>query len=199
MKKNTYRQYSIIVGTAVILLGLGHTAYAQAPSITYNVLAPVGTYFPATPSLTQYLEGMFRALIGIAGLLAVFMIVLGGIQYIGSAVPSAKESAKQKVIGAIFGLLLAIFSWVLLAAINPSTVASNVTIAATPAVPLASTSPTAVKNGPGWFFDFTAGGTPTFSGPIPKAPTCTLVRDNMIDACNISGSCVVTSACVFVP
>ena len=49
-------------------------------------------------------------MVGITGVLAVIMIVVGGLEYIASATnPSAKASAKNRIWAAIGGLLLPLF------------------------------------------------------------------------------------------
>jgi hypothetical protein len=77
----------------------------------------------STPSLSQYLKQIYLTGVGLAGVLAVLMIVIGGIQYIGSGMsPSAKEDARGKITNAILGLLLALGSWLILHTINPDLV-----------------------------------------------------------------------------
>ena len=60
--------------------------------------------------------------IGIAIVLAVLMIVIGGIQYMGSDAFTSKEDAKSKITMALFGLLIAFGAWLLLNTINPDLV-----------------------------------------------------------------------------
>ena len=91
----------------------------------YVPLAPL--IDPATGStvsgglgLTGYLELMFRIGIAFAGALAVLMLVIAGIEYVGSAASEAvKSDAKNRMWNAIWGLLLALLSWILLTVINP--------------------------------------------------------------------------------
>lgn len=70
-------------------------------------------------TLESYVPGMFKLLIGVAAALAVVMIVIGGIQYIGSESLWGKQDGKEKIQKAIWGLLLAIFAWLLLYSIDP--------------------------------------------------------------------------------
>lgn len=72
-------------------------------------------------SLGGYLSTMFQWIIGIAGVLAVLMIVIAGIEYM-SPVPSAKESGKNRAMAAILGLILALVSYLILRTINPDLV-----------------------------------------------------------------------------
>ncbi|MFZ2149935.1 MAG: M15 family metallopeptidase [Minisyncoccia bacterium] len=66
-----------------------------------------------------YLNIMIRIFIGICAVLAVMMIVVGGLEYMTSDLISSKEHGKERISGAIFGLLLALGSWILLYQINP--------------------------------------------------------------------------------
>ncbi|KKR43169.1 MAG: hypothetical protein UU10_C0026G0003 [Parcubacteria group bacterium GW2011_GWF1_40_6] len=66
-----------------------------------------------------YLNVMIRIFIGICAVLAVIMIVVGGIEYMTSELISNKENGKHRITGAIFGLVLALGAWTLLNTINP--------------------------------------------------------------------------------
>lgn len=66
---------------------------------------------------------LFNFMMGFVGIAAFFMITWGGIQYSASAGnPSMLQAAKDKIWGAIFGLILAGFSVVILQTINPDLV-----------------------------------------------------------------------------
>ncbi|MBI2631115.1 D-alanyl-D-alanine carboxypeptidase family protein [Candidatus Nomurabacteria bacterium] len=69
--------------------------------------------------LGEYLNIMIRIFIGICAVLAVMMIVVGGLEYMTSDLLSSKEQGRQRITGAIFGLILALGSWTLLNQINP--------------------------------------------------------------------------------
>jgi hypothetical protein len=104
------------------------------PSI-YHFLAPVGCD-PGTPgcvdrqlvtfdpsqknALSTYLNIFIKILIGIAAVLAVVMIVMGGIQYMTSELVSGKTEGKKRIMDALIGLLLALAAVILLKTINPS-------------------------------------------------------------------------------
>lgn len=70
--------------------------------------------------ISNYLLGMYNFLLSIVGIVAVVMLIIGGMKYImaagsGGAVSSAKETIKD----AILGLLLALLSYVIVGTINP--------------------------------------------------------------------------------
>ena len=68
---------------------------------------------------------MISIFIGIAAVLAVVMIVMGGIEYMTSELIGNKEAGKDKIRNAIFGLLLALGAWTILNQINPDILKSD--------------------------------------------------------------------------
>jgi hypothetical protein len=70
-------------------------------------------------TLEKYLPGMFQLLIGIAAAFAVFMIVIGGFQYMTTDAVQGKSEGKERIKNAIFGLVLVIGAWLILYTINP--------------------------------------------------------------------------------
>ena len=71
-------------------------------------------------NLSNYLNLMIKLFIGICAVLAVIMIVIGGIEYMTTELISGKEAGKERIINAILGLLLALGAWTLLYTINPN-------------------------------------------------------------------------------
>ncbi|MBI5005260.1 MAG: hypothetical protein HZC03_01510 [Candidatus Lloydbacteria bacterium] len=93
-----------------------------AAPIQYVPLAPLpGQEGSTHVSLGGYLSNMYTLIIGIAGVLAVLMIVIAGIEYM-TPTSSAKESGKNRALAAILGLLLALVSYLILQTINPDLV-----------------------------------------------------------------------------
>lgn len=129
-------------------------AHAGAPS-SYSLMVTLPVIGTST-TLPSYLTGMFQLLIGISGILAVLMIVVCGIKMMGGGSVSAKEEAKTCIRNAIFGLVIAIGSWVLLNTINPQLVANTATLPvstgsmAPPPVATAVLEPRPSE--PGWHF-----------------------------------------------
>jgi len=76
-------------------------------------------------ALGTYLNIIIKIVIGLAAVLAVFMVFLGGIQYMTAEVISAKEDGKNRIKNAIFGLLLALGAYTILFTINPDLLNSN--------------------------------------------------------------------------
>ncbi len=139
--KNVFKKTTILLSLTFILVGLTAPVYfGSADTVcpegtvigpngnscvpTYQLLAPLpnmGENFnPADQSaLGTYLNLMIKLFIGICAVLAVIMIVMGGIEYMTSELISSKEHGKEKITGAIFGLLLALGAWLILSTINP--------------------------------------------------------------------------------
>lgn len=71
-------------------------------------------------TISSYLIGIYNFLLSIVGIVAVMMLILGGMRYISAAGNSAAiGEAKSMIEGAISGLLLALLSWLIVSTINP--------------------------------------------------------------------------------
>lgn len=82
----------------------------NVPGLTIN--EPVG--------LSSYLAAIYKIGIILAAVLAVLMIVIGGIQYmLAGGNPGKLGDAKDTIWQAILGLLLVLGSWLILSTINP--------------------------------------------------------------------------------
>lgn len=92
---------------------------------SYHFLAPLPGQVTFDPTkekggdLGNYLNLMIKLFIGICAVLAVIMIVIGGLEYMTNELISHKEEGKKKILGAVFGLVLALGAWTLLYTINP--------------------------------------------------------------------------------
>lgn len=106
------------------------------PSTNYTFLAPLpcdpatagpscvdGKLIAFDPTgsskLGTYLNIMIKIFIGICAVLAVIMIIMGGIEYMSSELISSKEQGRSRINNAILGLILAVGAWTLLYTINP--------------------------------------------------------------------------------
>jgi hypothetical protein len=98
----------------------------------YTLLAPLsdGTEagfinFESDPSKNpcpfgKYMNIIIKLFIGISAVLAMVMIIYGGIQYMTSIVPSEKGSGKDTISHAIFGLVVALGAYLILYTLNPN-------------------------------------------------------------------------------
>lgn len=140
----------IVVGSlsALIFFGMTTTTFAQLVNLRdYTVLAPLpGTTNCADnalgsdckTTLERYLPGVFNLLIGLAGVFAVLMIVIGGFQYISSDALQGKEDGRARIWNAVRGLILVIAATVILYTINPNLLQLNLNLA-----PITVTAPPA--------------------------------------------------------
>ena len=73
--------------------------------------------------LADYISGLFRYAIPVAAVLAVVMMMIGGLQWLTSAGDSGKVgAAKKRITGAAVGLALILGSYLLLYTVNPELV-----------------------------------------------------------------------------
>ncbi|OGJ11706.1 hypothetical protein A2467_03025 [Candidatus Nomurabacteria bacterium RIFOXYC2_FULL_36_8] len=72
-----------------------------------------------------YLNFIFKFGIGLCAALAVVMLIIYGITYMGDESIFGKTEAKKKMFGAIIGLIIAIGGWALLNTINPDLTGKN--------------------------------------------------------------------------
>lgn len=104
------------------------TAFAQETS--YTLLEPIPTVSGGaqTTVASQYISGIFTLAISAAIVLAVIMIIFGGIKYMSTDAFSGKNEAKGTINDAIWGLALALGAWLILSTINPNLVNFNLSI-----------------------------------------------------------------------
>jgi type IV secretory pathway VirB2 component (pilin) len=113
--------------------------WTSASANFYNFLAPLPdpnsngqmqtTFDPTDPNaLGNYLNLIIKLIIGFSAVMAVVMIVMGGLEYMTGELVSEKASGKEKITGAVFGLVLVLGSWLLLNEINPDLLNSNLKI-----------------------------------------------------------------------
>ncbi|MFA4830591.1 MAG: hypothetical protein WC618_00205 [Patescibacteria group bacterium] len=100
------------------------------------VREPDGSVYVYIPFLGEYLAAVYKWAVGAAGIIAVLMIIVSGIQYMlpgnvitnvltklgGERQEESVNKAKKRIAGAIIGLILAVGSYVILWTINPELV-----------------------------------------------------------------------------
>ncbi len=133
---------------------VGCTAPSDAPAaknINYQLLAPLPDpnnpnelikTFDTTGGLGKYLNQMIKIFIGLCAVLSVVMIVVGGLEYMTSELPGNKGDGKEKILHALFGLLIALGAYALLSTINPDLLKSDINPPdVTVTMPATATSP----------------------------------------------------------
>src|SRR3989339_1568891 len=128
-----HKTFKILAIIAVVMIVFGHGVLVFAQQDHYiklNIKVPGLEEFSegqgvkvSELTFARYLSGLYKFFVGIAGILAVFIIALGGVQWLICGGSSEKISkAKETIIGAVVGLLLALGSYLVLYVINPDLV-----------------------------------------------------------------------------
>lgn len=140
MKKDIFKKIIALTYLTFLLFGFltpaRHIFAEDTPKdATYQLLAPlpdpeggndIEINDPTHPeALSDYLNVMIKLIIGICAVLAVVMIVMGGIEYMTSELISSKAAGKDRIMHAIFGLILALGAWTILNTINPKLLDSS--------------------------------------------------------------------------
>jgi len=83
---------------------------------------PIKTNIESVSTFAEYAQFAFRIVVGLAGLIAVTILIIGGIEYVSSGISgneAARNSAHKRIWDAIIGLVLALTGWLILNTINP--------------------------------------------------------------------------------
>lgn len=112
-----------------------HALTPNAPS-TYAVLAPLpciasndsngnaisgcdGSTLQTNVDFESYVQNTVNLAIALSSVLAIFMIVWGGFEYITSTIPGTKSDGLNKVKNAVIGLILVLCSYIIIRTIDP--------------------------------------------------------------------------------
>lgn len=123
-KLNTFK-FLFVFSIVLALFFVFSEVSAQTETATsYKFLAPLpGLDFLNLAGdncpLGTYISTFFSLFLGVVGVLAFLMIVIGGIEYMTAEAISSKREGKERIQNAILGLLLALASWLILNTINP--------------------------------------------------------------------------------
>ena len=110
-------------------LGLLIPFFTFADPLVYELSAPIPGGNDTANGFTQYISFLFPFLLSIAAISALIMFIIGGIQYtLGGASPEQMKSARERISNAIWGLLLAVFSVLILQTINPELIKLSLTL-----------------------------------------------------------------------
>ena len=127
----TFKQYKILLLIGFFLCVPFFLAGAQE-------FVPL-TGLPGVPTsgatLPEYLNVIFRIVIGVGALLAVIQITLGGVMYMTSEAIGGKAAGKSKIQAAIVGLLIILATVLILQTINPQILNLDILGGATEATP----------------------------------------------------------------
>jgi lipoprotein-anchoring transpeptidase ErfK/SrfK len=85
----------------------------------YTLLAPFVGFTEAPEQIGDYLNKIFILAIGLCVALAVLMMIIAGVQYMGEESIFGKVNAKGQIKNALFGLLIALSAYALLNTVDP--------------------------------------------------------------------------------
>ena len=110
----------------VYIIPLTHNVYAQYPDLPspvplkpFNVLFVTKFLNPSRTLPTVLISAFLPAILGLAGFLAVIIIVISGIQFItSSGNPEAAAGAKNRLIFALVGFALIVLAFAILQIVN---------------------------------------------------------------------------------
>lgn len=93
----------------------------------YSLLAPLPglSHVEGKIQLGEYINIIVTIVIAVAGVLAVVMLIIGGVQYMTTDALAGKSNARETITKAILGLVLALASYIILKTINPNLVNIN--------------------------------------------------------------------------
>lgn len=122
----------IVLGALAIA---GETTAQESNTVdSYHLLAPIPgldedyDLRDGDNAFSKYLNTMISIFIGICAVLSVVMIVIGGLEYMTSELVHSKEHGKERIRGALLGLLIALGAYAILYTINPNLLKSEVEI-----------------------------------------------------------------------
>jgi len=123
--KNNIVKSFVVIFPVIMLAGLATIVNADTILLTSSE----GSFPEKIADPGKYIKGFYGIGVGIAGVLAAIMIVIGGIEYITSAAnPSGRTEANKRIWAAVGGLLIALLSWIILNTINPNLLKFNISL-----------------------------------------------------------------------
>lgn len=94
------------------------------PTVNFSdikVQGETGSRYVDIPYLAEYITGVFNYALGFLAMLAVIILMIGGMQYILARGDPGKIGSAKKMMGnAIFGMILGLSSYLILNAVSPS-------------------------------------------------------------------------------
>lgn len=113
----------IMVVLVVLTAIFSFAAEAAAAEGDPTVLAPlpgVADKAGDTTTFNQYIPAIFNLAIGLSAVFAVFMIVVGGLQYMSTDAIQKKSDGKERIKNSVYGLIMVICAYLVLYTINPN-------------------------------------------------------------------------------
>ena len=101
-------------------------------TVLYTLLEPIMgvTAINTASDLATFFNFLFKMLIGLCSLLAVIMIIIGGIEYLTTEAFTGKSGARERIENAVTGLVLLAAVYLILYTINPNLLRLNIDLKA---------------------------------------------------------------------
>ena len=113
-------RYTLI---SIFILVLFFGAFESADAAGLITSGSGSLQLPASSQFVKFIKWLFPALLITSAILAVFMIIVAGFQWVTAyGNPSKIEDARDRIFMAILGLILAFSAWIILNTINPALV-----------------------------------------------------------------------------
>jgi len=112
--------FSIII-ISIMFFSLAGFAFAQDRELEVDYPEVAGEQPEETTTpVTEYFKYIFNFLVGVSGIIALFVLINAGMNYITSAGnPEAINDSKSKIAAALLGILILFGSYLILTTINP--------------------------------------------------------------------------------
>src|SRR3989344_1449254 len=105
--------FFLFFGLAPHVFAEGFVPLAGIPGLTQGATAD-------TAGLANFFNNLYKFAIGMASVLAIIMIIWGGLQYATQDIPGAKQEGKDRILQAILGLILVLSPALVFSIINPN-------------------------------------------------------------------------------
>ena len=158
----------LVLAAPLTLFAQGFVPLAEIPGLTQGATAD-------TAGLANFFNNLYKFAIGMASVLAIIMIIWGGLQYATQDIPGAKQEGKDRILQAILGLILVLSPALVFSIINPSILNLSINL-----------KPLDTKSGPP-----TGGGGTTTQAPTTGAETTAATAAG----CTVTGTLLKTAAC----
>lgn len=103
----------VFLGFAQHVFAQGFVPLAEIPGLTDPTTAN-------TPGFANFFNNLYKYLVGLAAILAVIMIIWGGLEYSTQDSISKKSDGKERIYQALFGLVLVLSPVLVFSIINPN-------------------------------------------------------------------------------
>ena len=217
MKKNLKSKVAVQIFIVFVFI-LAVTAIAPLISqaqttnnvpASYTLLAPIPLGNSGTPvssvtvgcdangkncGIQQYVVDVLNLIYGMATVLAIIVIIIGGIQYMSTDAISGKQDGKKRINDALWGLLIVICSYIILYTINPNLVSLNLLndINQAPPAQTASTATTPSNANNAVCYSLTIESSSGFESTITYSSrdNCTNAIDNKAPGSTVVFACI---------